>query len=104
MGVMPAMRAPPLSVCRWRWSSATCAGSLRSRCHDMSAASVASSSSLASSRNTPASSASKSPSSEIGMWRTAASGRRGLTGTAGTSPWARFCSAAWTSDPGISKA
>ena len=49
MAVMPAMRAPPFSVCNWRCSSATRSLSLRSRFQAVSETSAASISSVASS-------------------------------------------------------
>ena len=63
MARMPAMRAPPFSVCSSRLSSVTCARSARSARQRESAASDCSSSSVASSPKIAAMSASKSTSS-----------------------------------------
>ena len=49
MATMPAMRAPPFSVCSVRWSSATACWSLRSRFQAAIEVWAASSSSVASS-------------------------------------------------------
>ena len=81
MARMPAMRAPPLSVCSSRLSSVTCAWSARSARQRPNAASDCSSSSVASSPKIAAMSASKS-SPKPGS---SSSGTGRLTGGAGGS-------------------
>ena len=85
MARMPAMRAPPLSVCSNRFSSVTCARSARSARQRPNAASACSSSSVASSPKIAAMSASKSSPSPA----SSSSGSCRLNGAAGGSSVAR---------------